>query len=39
MAVEDPMLGQHIEPPSPVEVDGEEEYQVSDVDDGRVYQY
>jgi len=35
--VSDPLVGQRIEPPPPVEVDGEEEYQVSTVEDSRVY--
>jgi len=30
--VDDPVAGQRIEPPPPVEVDGEEEYQVSSVE-------
>jgi len=33
----DPLRGQDIPPPPPVEVDGEEEYQVSSVEDSRVY--
>ena len=33
----DPLVGQRVEPPPPVEVDGEEEYQVSSVEDSRVY--
>ena len=40
MIVEDPLVGQRVEPPPPppsVEVDGEEEYQVSSVEDSRVY--
>jgi hypothetical protein len=36
--VEDPLEGQVVPPPPPVEVDGEEEYQVSGVEDSRVYQ-
>ena len=36
IVVEDPLVGQRIEPPPPVEVDGEEEYQVSSVEDRRV---
>ena len=32
------MEGQVVLPPTPVEVDGEEEYQVSSVEDSRVYQ-
>jgi len=35
--VEDPMAGQQIDPPPSVEVDREEEYQVSGVEDSRVY--
>jgi len=35
--VNDPLDGQRIELPTPVEVDGEEEYQVSGVEDSRVY--
>jgi predicted GH43/DUF377 family glycosyl hydrolase len=35
--VEDPLEGQVVLPP-PVEVDGEEEYQVSGVEDSRMYQ-
>jgi len=31
------MVGQRVEPPPSVEVDGEEEYQVSSVEDSRVY--
>jgi len=31
IVVEDPLVGQRIEPPPPVEVDGEEEHQVSSV--------
>jgi hypothetical protein len=37
LVVEDPMVGQHVEPPPSVEVEGEEEYQVSSVEDSRVY--
>jgi len=37
MVVEDPLAGQWVEPPSSVEVDGEEKYQVSSVEDSRVY--
>jgi len=37
MVVEDPLAGQRVEPPPSVEVDGEEEYQVSSVADSRVY--
>jgi predicted GH43/DUF377 family glycosyl hydrolase len=36
-AVEDMLDGQVVPPPPPVEVDGEEEYQVSSVEDSRVY--
>jgi len=36
--VNDPLEGQQDNPPPPVEVDGEEEYQVSTVDDSRMYQ-
>ena len=35
--VEDPMVGQVVLAPPPVEVDGEEEYQVSSVEDSRIY--
>jgi hypothetical protein len=35
--IEDPLEGQEIPPPPPVEVDGEEEYQVSGIEDNRVY--
>jgi len=35
--VEDPLKGQVVPPPPAVEVDGEEEYQVSSVEDSRVY--
>jgi len=35
--VADPLAEQHGEPPPPVEVDGEEKYQVSGVEDSRVY--
>jgi hypothetical protein len=35
--VEDPLEGQAVLPPPPVEVDGEEEYQLSSVEDSRVY--
>jgi len=34
---DDPLVGQRREPPPPIEVDGEEEYQVSSVEDSRVY--
>jgi hypothetical protein len=37
MIVEDPMVGQWVEPPPSVEVDGEEEYRVSSVEDSRVF--
>jgi len=36
-AVEDPLDGQVVLPPPPVEVNGEEEYQVSSVEHSRVY--
>jgi len=35
--VEEPLDGQVVPPPPPVEVDGEEEYQVAGVEDSRVY--
>jgi len=35
--VEDPLEGQVVPPPPSVEVDGEEEYQVSSVEDSRLY--
>jgi len=35
--VDDPFKGQVVVPPPSVEVDGEEEYQVSNVEDSRVY--
>jgi hypothetical protein len=35
--VEDPLVGQVVLPPPPVEVDGEEEYQVQSVEDSRIY--
>jgi len=35
--VEDPLVGQRVEPPPSVEVDREGEYQVSSVEDSRVY--
>jgi hypothetical protein len=35
--VDDPLVGQRREPPPPVEVHGEEEYQVSSVEDSRIY--
>jgi len=34
---EDPLPGQNITPPPPVEVDGDQEYQVERVEDSRVY--
>jgi hypothetical protein len=34
---EDPLEGQGVLPPPPLEVDGEEEYQVSSVEDSRIY--
>jgi hypothetical protein len=34
---EDPLEGQVVSPPPPIEVDGEEEYQVSGVEDSRIY--
>jgi predicted GH43/DUF377 family glycosyl hydrolase len=37
VVAEDPRAGQRVEPPPSVEVDGEEEYQVSSVEDSRVY--
>lgn len=37
MIVDHPLSGQRVEPPPSVEVDGEEEYQVSSVKDSRVY--
>jgi hypothetical protein len=37
LVVEDPVVGQWVEPSPPVEVDGEEEYQVSGVEESRVY--
>jgi hypothetical protein len=36
MVVEDSLVGQWVEPPPSVEVDGEEEYQVSSIEDSRV---
>ena len=36
--VDDPLGGQRIEPPPPVEVDGEEQYQVSSIEDSGIYQ-
>jgi len=35
--LDDPLVGQQIEPLPPVEVDGEEAYQVSSVEDSRMY--
>ena len=35
--VEDPLEGHVVPPPPPVEVEGEEEYQVSSIEDSRVY--
>jgi hypothetical protein len=35
--VDDPLVGQRVIPPTPIEVDGEEEYQVSGVEDSPVY--
>jgi len=35
--IDDPVIGQRIEPPPLVEVDGEEEYQVSNIEDCRMY--
>jgi len=37
VVVDDPLLGQRVEPPPTVEVDGIEEYQVSSVENSRVY--
>jgi len=34
---DDPLVGQQLNPPPLVEVDGEEEYQVSSVEDSRIY--
>jgi hypothetical protein len=36
--VEDPLEEQMVPPPPPVEVDGEKEYQVSGIEDSRMYQ-
>jgi hypothetical protein len=36
-AVEDPLEGQVVPPPPPVEVDGEEAYQVASIEDSRGY--
>jgi len=35
--VDDAVVGQLIEPPPPLAVDGEEEYQVSSIEDSRIY--
>ena len=35
--VNDPLEGQRVKPPPPVEVDGEEEYLVLGVEDSRMY--
>jgi len=35
--VNNPLKGQWVDPPSPVEGDGEEEYQVSSIDDSQMY--
>jgi hypothetical protein len=35
---EDPLPGQKVTPPSPAEVNGNQEYQVEQVDDSRMYQ-
>jgi hypothetical protein len=35
--MDDPFMGQRVVPPPPVEVNGEEEYQVSSIEDSRVY--
>lgn len=37
MVVEDPFMGQQVEPLPAVEVDGEEEYQVFNVEGSQVY--
>jgi hypothetical protein len=37
LVVEDPLEGQVVPPPPPIEVDGEEEYQASSVEDSEVY--
>jgi len=37
LVLNDPLSGQQVKPPSPVEVDGNEEYQVSSVEDSRMY--
>jgi len=39
MVAEDPLVGQRVEPLPSVEVDGEEKYQVSSVEDSRIYRY
>jgi hypothetical protein len=36
-AGDDPLPGQHMAPPLPVELDGDEEYQVERVEDSRMY--
>jgi len=36
LVVNDPLEGQRVKPPPPVEVDGEEEYQVSSIEDSRM---
>ena len=35
--IDDPVIGQWIEPPPSVEVNSEEEYQVSSIEDSRMY--
>jgi len=35
--VDDPLVGQRTDPPPPVEVDGEEEYQVASLEDSGMY--
>jgi len=35
--VNDSLKGQQLDPPSPVEVDSKEEYQVSSIEDSRMY--
>jgi hypothetical protein len=37
MVLEDPLAGKRVEPPASVDVDGEDEYQASRVEDSRVY--